>query len=145
MCLFFTKNNNNNINKNNTDKDKQKTEIDNYYFLSNTETNQILSKLVKTFSSCKEISNNILLYYTNFKILLEKNKVKPPFLGPSSDPKKIITLVVGDDEALVHYIEKESRAYVQVRPYSDYFLTEMGKYFEIVIFTAAAEDYADIV
>ena len=144
MYLFFTKNNNN-INKNNTDKDKQKTEIDNYDFLLNTETNQILSKLETIFSSCKEISNNILLYYTNFKILLEKNKVKPPFLGPPSDPKKIFTLVVDLDETLVHYVEEESRAYVQVRPYADYFLTEMGKYFEIVIFTAAAEDYADIV
>ena len=49
------------------------------------------------------------------------------------------------DETLVHYIEEENRAYVQVRPYADYFLTEMQKYFEIVIFTAAAEDYADIV
>ena len=39
MYLFFTKNNNNKINKNNTDKDKQKTEIDNYDFLLNTETN----------------------------------------------------------------------------------------------------------
>ena len=144
MYLFFTKNNNN-INKNNTDKDKQKTEIDNYDFLLNTETNQNLSKLETIFSSCKEISNNILLYYTNFKILLEKNKVKPPFLGPPSDPKKIFTLVVDLDETLVHYVEEESRAYVQVRPYADYFLTEMGKYFEIVIFTAAAEDYADIV
>ena len=144
MYLFFTKNNNN-INKNNTDKDKQKTEIDNYDFLLNTETNQILSKLDKTFFSFKKIFNNILLYYTNFKILLEKNKVKPPFLGPPSDPKKIFTLVVDLDETLVHYVEEESRAYVQVRPYADYFLTEMGKYFEIVIFTAAAEDYADIV
>ena len=42
-------------------------------------------------------------------------------------------------------MEEENRAFVQVRPYSDYFLTEMGKYFEIVIFTAAAEDYADLV
>ena len=140
MYLFFTKNNNNINNK-----DKPKTEIDNYDFLSNTEANQILSKLVTIFSSCKEISSNIILYYTNFKILLEKNKVKPPFLGPPSDPKKIFTLVVDLDETLVHYVEEESRAYVQVRPYADYFLTEMGKYFEIVIFTAAAEDYADIV
>ena len=105
----------------------------------------ILSKLTTVFSSCKEISNNFLLYYTNFKILLEKNKVKPPFLGQPSNPNKIFTLVVDLDETLVHYVEEENRAYVQVRPYADYFLTEMGKYFEIVIFTAAAEDYADIV
>ena len=54
-------------------------------------------------------------------------------------------MVVDLDETLVHYIEEENRAYVQVRPYAEYFLTEMGKFFEIVIFTAASEDYADIV
>ena len=144
MYLFFNKNNTY-INKNNSNKGKSKTEVDNYDFLLNSETNTILSKLTTISSSCKEISNNIILYYTNFKILLEKSKVKPPFLGPPSDPKKIFTLVVDLDETLVHYVEEENRAYVQVRPYADYFLTEMGKYFEIVIFTAAAEDYADIV
>jgi Dullard-like phosphatase family protein len=91
------------------------------------------------------MSTCFLLYFTNFKILLEKNKVKPPFLPPLDIKKYTYTLVVDLDETLVHYIEEENRAFVQVRPYADYFLTEMGKYFEIVIFTAAAEDYADIV
>jgi Dullard-like phosphatase family protein len=135
--LYLTKNNNNADNK------KQKKEI--YDFLQQSDTSIILSKLTTVLSSFKEISNNLMLYFTNFKILLEKNKVKPPFLGPISNPNKIFTLVVDLDETLVHYVEEESRAYVQVRPYADYFLTEMGKYFEIVIFTAAAEDYADIV
>ena len=122
MYLFFKPNDNNK-------KDKETKNI----------------KISTVFSSFKEIFNCILLYYTNFKILIEKSKVKPPFLGPPADPKKIFTLVVDLDETLVHYVEEENRAYVQVRPYADYFLTEMGKYFEIVIFTAAAEDYADIV
>ena len=126
-----------------TNIDKPKTE--NYDFLPQSETSKILSKLTSITSSYKEISSNLILYYTNFKILLEKNKVKPPFLGPSNNPNKIFTLVLDLDETLVHYVEEESRAYVQVRPYTDYFLSEMGKYFEIVIFTAAAEDYADIV
>ena len=126
-----------------TNIDKSKTE--NYDFLPQSETSKILSKLTSITSSYKEISSNLILYYTNFKILLEKNKVKPPFLGPSNNPNKIFTLVLDLDETLVHYVEEESRAYVQVRPYTDYFLSEMGKYFEIVIFTAAAEDYADIV
>ena len=126
-----------------TNIDKSKTE--NYDFLPQSETSKILSKLTSITSSYKEISSNLILYYTNFKILLEKNKVKPPFLGPSNNPNKIFTLVLDLDETLVHYVEEESRAYVQVRPYTDHFLTEMGKYFEIVIFTAAAEDYADIV
>ena len=71
--------------------------------------------------------------------------MKPPFLGLPSNPKKIFTLVVDLDETLVYYVDEESREYVQVCPYDDYFLTEIGKYFEIVIFTAADEDYADIV
>ena len=144
MYLFFTQNKLNN-NKNITNKEKDKQEVEKYDFLSMSESSTILSKLTTVFSSCKEMFNNLLLYYTNFKILLEKNKVKPPFLGPVSDPKKNFTLVVDLDETLVHYVEEENRAYVQVRPYADYFLSEMEKYFEIVIFTAAAEDYADIV
>ncbi len=144
IYLFFTQNKLNN-NKNITNKEKNKQEVEKYDFLSMSESSTILSKLTTVFSSCKEMFNNLLLYYTNFKILLEKNKVKPPFLGPVSDPKKNFTLVVDLDETLVHYVEEENRAYVQVRPYADYFLSEMEKYFEIVIFTAAAEDYADIV
>ena len=132
IYLYLTKTNNN---------DKSKSE--NQLYLS--ETSKILSKLKTMTSSYKEISSNLMLYHTNFKILLEKNKVKPPFLGPPNNPNKIFTLVLDLDETLVHYVEEESRAYVQVRPYTDHFLTEMGKYFEIVIFTAAAEDYADIV
>ena len=55
------------------------------------------------------------------------------------------SLVLDLDETLVHYIEEENKAYVQVRPYADFFLNEMAKYFELIIFTAASEDYADIV
>ena len=110
-----------------------------------TDNSAISERLASVFSSYKELSSCFLLYFTNFKILLEKNKVKPPFLPPLDIKKYTYTLVVDLDETLVHYMEEESRAYVQVRPYSDYFLTEMGKYFEIVIFTAAAEDYADLV
>ena len=144
IYLFFI-NNNKNKNINNNSNINNKQEIEKYDFLPNCDSNIILSKLTTVFSWSKVIYNNLLLYFTNFKILLEKNKVKPPFLGPPSNPNKIFTLVIDLDETLVHYVEEENRAYVQVRPYADYFLTEMGKYFEIVIFTAAAEDYADIV
>ena len=105
----------------------------------------ILDKLTTIDSSCKEISYLFILYYSNFKILLERNKVKPPFLPPLDTKKYKYSLILDLDETLVHYIEEENRAYVQVRPYADFFLNEMAKYFELVIFTAAAEDYADIV
>jgi len=85
------------------------------------------------------------LYFNNFISLLEKNKVNPPFL-PKLDTKKYkYTLVLDLDETLVHYVEEENSAYVQVRPYADYFLKELSKYFEIVLFTAAEEDYTGIV
>ena len=138
MYLYFTTSNTNSQNKGYA-KDNS------FDFLSPKVSSEILKRLTNTFSSYKELSNCFLLYYTNFKILIEKNKVKPPFLPPLDTNKYTYTLVVDLDETLVHYIEEENRAYVQVRPYTDYFLTEMTKYFEIVIFTAAAEDYADIV
>ena len=96
-------------------------------------------------SSLKEISNLFLLYFTNYKNLIEKNKVYPPFLPPMDKNKYKYSLVLDLDETLVHYIEEENKAYVQVRPYADFFLNEMAKYFELIIFTAASEDYADIV
>ena len=153
IYLYFTKDPQNETNKTKStfNKEKEKdTNIkddteNNNDFLSPTETSVILTRLSNVFSSYKELSNCFLLYYTNFKILIEKNKVKPPFLPPLDTTKYKYTLVLDLDETLVHYIEEENRAYVQVRPYADYFLSEMGKYFEIVIFTAAAEDYADIV
>ena len=66
-------------------------------------------------------------------------------MPPLDTNKFIYTLVLDLDETLVHYIEEKDRHYVQVRPYAEYFISEMGKYFELVIFTSAEEEYANIV
>ena len=149
MYLFFTKEKANQTKSKENNKDinseKEDKETENYDTLHLNDSNVILRKLTSITSSYKEILNCFVLYYTNFKILLEKNKVKPPFLPPLDTKKYTYSLILDLDETLVHYIEEENRAYVQVRPYADYFLSEMSKYFELVIFTAAAEDYADIV
>ena len=147
IYLYFTKVDQNDMTKSknslkNKEKEINKEGGDNKPLI---ESGEISTRLASVFSCYKELSNCLLLYFSNFKILLEKNKVKPPFLPPLDTKKYTYTLVVDLDETLVHYMEEENRAFVQVRPYSDYFLTEMGKYFEIVIFTAAAEDYADLV
>lgn len=57
------------------------------------------------------------LYLSNFLLLLEKNKVKPPFLPKLDTNKYKYTLVLDLDETLVHYIEEENEdtAYVKVR------------------------------
>ena len=91
------------------------------------------------------IYDRLLFTIKLFKNQITANEIKVPYLPPINNNKYKYTLVVDLDETLVHYVEEEDKAYVQVRPFADYFLNELGKYFEIVIFTAAAEDYADIV
>jgi CTD small phosphatase-like protein 2 len=67
------------------------------------------------------------------------------FLPPINSLKYEYTLVLDLDETLVHYMEEGDEAYVQVRPYAELFINELSKFFEVVIFTAATEEYADIV
>ena len=45
------------------------------------------------------------------------------------------------DETLVHFDQR--RRNYKPRPYAQWFLGEMSKYFELVIFTAGLKDYAD--
>ena len=111
----------------------------NIELISQTSTEEITSSF---FSKLKYYFD---LYFNNFISLLEKNKVMPPFLPKIDSEKYKYTLVLDLDETLVHYVKEENSAYVQVRPYADYFLKELSKHFEIVLFTAAEEDYTNIV
>jgi len=52
-------------------------------------------------------------------------------------------LVLDLDETLVHYEEVENEGRVNFRPYLDHFLNEMVSNYEIVVFTAALQEYAD--
>ena len=116
----------------------------------NNNTKKIPNKIIKkplviSPSLYKKIQICVYVYYDNFKIILEKHKIKIPFLPPMDTNKYKYTLVLDLDETLVHYIEEKDRHYVQVRPFAEYFISEMGKYFELVIFTSAEEEYANIV
>lgn len=107
-------------------------------------------KILLMLKEDKEIEHNgiklfVIKNLANFQGIILQSNIMTPYLPPIDDSKYKYTLVVDLDETLVHFVEEEDKAYVQVRPYADYFLNEMKKYFEIVIFTAAAEDYADIV
>jgi CTD small phosphatase-like protein 2 len=52
-------------------------------------------------------------------------------------------LVLDLDETLVHYDWHNKQ--FKIRPYARTFLQEMSKFFEIVIFTAAHQNYADFI
>ena len=69
---------------------------------------------------------------------------KPPFLKPIS-PKYKYTLVLDLDETLVHYISDNDSAYIQIRPGAEEFIKDLSEFYEIIIFTAALKNYADLV
>jgi len=72
-------------------------------------------------------------------------KCTPPFLPPLEGEAKtsMYTLVLDLDETLIHNVEYGSDSYFLVRPGCVYFIELMAKFYEIVIFTAALQDYAD--
>lgn len=77
--------------------------------------------------------------------------VKTPFL-PAINKKHKYSLVLDLDETLIHYINngesgdsvnENSESYFLIRPFCNEFLREMAQFYEIVIFTAGVQDYAD--
>ena len=73
----------------------------------------------------------------------ELEKPIPPFLKPIN-PKYEYSLVLDLDETLVHYLEDEENAYIQIRPGAEDFIVDLSNYFELIIFTAALQNYADL-
>ena len=87
--------------------------------------------------------------------------VHPPFLPKKSIIDPIFTLVLDLDETLIHFVNPAEQAkdpdnladniaeqdeddfFYMVRPYCNKFLSVLSEYYEIVIFTAAMQDYAD--
>lgn len=72
-----------------------------------------------------------------------KHAVKAPFIKKPIDDSRDYCLVLDLDETLVHYSLTDAKKQVLLRPHVHRFLEEMGKHFEIVVFTAARQDYAD--
>ena len=68
--------------------------------------------------------------------------VQAPYLPPPKDPN-CYTLVLDLDETLVHYYESNGEGNFRIRPGCEKFLREMSENYEVVIFTAAMQDYAD--
>ena len=69
-------------------------------------------------------------------------EVEAPYLGPMRVGKEF-TLVLDLDETLIHYEEAEEGHELRVRPGAKEFLREMSQWYELVVFTAGMQDYAD--
>lgn len=68
---------------------------------------------------------------------------RSPFLPEKDYDEKEYTLVLDLDETLIHFVDMGVDSYFLIRPGAHYFLEEMNKYYEIVVFTAGMKDYAD--
>lgn len=62
---------------------------------------------------------------------------------PPKTSDKAYTLVLDLDETLVHFVTAEKK--FKLRPGCLWFLKEMSLCFELIVFTAAAKDYADFI
>lgn len=69
-----------------------------------------------------------------------QDKVHTPFLPPYTGHLRY-TLVLDLDETLIHY--NETTRTVAIRPGAESFLRLISNCYEIIIFTAATEDYAN--
>lgn len=83
----------------------------------------------------------VILFQPNTNEMRKERNLLPPI---SSDRK--YTLVLDLDETLIHFEEKEDgTSQFLIRPYAQYFLKQVAKYYEVVVFTAALQDYADYI
>ena len=46
---------------------------------------------------------------------------------------------------MVHYVSDNDSAYIQIRPGAEEFIKELSEFYEIIIFTAALKNYADLI
>ena len=69
-------------------------------------------------------------------------KVTAPYLSPKTSEKEY-TLVLDLDETLVHYVDAGDQSYFLIREGCLEFLQEMSEFYELIIFTAGMQDYAD--
>ena len=102
-----------------------------------------LDKIMSYFDT--EENNNDNLEKINEEYYIENNNEeipKEPFLKPIN-PKYKYTLVLDLDETLVHFISDNEFGYIQIRPGAEDFLKDLSEFYEIIIFTAALQNYAD--
>ena len=119
----------------------------NYNSISNQEVYEFDTEEYNQYSNPNENENENMEFNIEENIPTQRDKNKKitePYLNPIN-PRYKYTLVLDLDETLVHYTSDNESAYIQIRPGTEDFLIDLSEYYEIVIFTAALQKYADLV
>lgn len=91
----------------------------------------------------KDLKNMKKNKFLDVEAIIENSSEKSSTVLSDSSRNLPYTLVLDLDETLVHCKEENNEGKVFFRPYVDFFLEKMSKYYEIMIFTAALKEYAD--
>ena len=89
-------------------------------------------------------NGSILASSSYFKNNKTNVNIPVPYIGNRSN--KPYTLVLDLDETLIHFKanpNNEESGTIKIRPYLYQFLDSIKKYYELVVFTAATQEYAD--
>ena len=119
----------------------------NYNSQSNQEVYEFDTEENNQYPNLNENDNENIEFNIEENISSQRDldkKIPEPYLNPIN-PRYKYTLVLDLDETLVHYTSDNESAYIQIRPGTEDFLIDLSKYYEIVIFTAALQKYADLV
>ena len=132
--------------------------------LKNYPYTQLAENLVSLYKNILEISYDDLNQFFREKILRVENPnasvlasvvlkensnfytVAPPYLKTKN--LKNYTLVLDLDETIINFkinSSNDSEGVLRVRPGIYEFLETVGKYYEIIVFTVATQDYADLI
>ncbi len=111
--------------------------------LEQSEKNRDISKL--SFQEVDYLCRNIIIPHSNIiRIPLDIVDIREPLI--SKPQKKKYTLVLDLDETLIHFsIDDNKNGLINFRPFLTEFLLFCHESFEIVVFTASLEDYANFI
>ena len=118
--------------------------IDVYNQLDNLSQDELHRIYIDKIFRNMNINGSIIASSTFFKENQMDEIVSVPYI--KTYPKKQFTLILDLDETLIHFKENpnnESSGLLRFRPFLTEFLVNVQKYYELIIFTAAVQDYAD--
>ena len=99
------------------------------------------SKIIRVINQNASVAG---IESSSYKILLNENSIKVPYLKFS--PTKKYTLVLDLDETLISFKlspNEENKGTIRFRPYLDSFLQKVKEKYELIVFTSGTKDYAD--